>query len=265
MEPVTAAAAAAPVLAECADLIKAAVDAVPPGGRRRQWDKARRVEAYDQFQEAAHRAATWPGWLTIVEQAVLDKRLTMAQAISEMAACRSDTALLLGALSKIRLAGNPEPRRVAEEIVTLLAELMEARIPGRALNLRVKAAGRLYAKADMRSSIELAAQRFPRLTGRAEEVMSLLDQGVHEAQEQRFSDCQRALGTWHKKFTLAARKDLGYGPRPWQVGKRPREHWWQVWRPHEEWPGGWPPPEASELVSQARAEREARLTAQREP
>jgi len=67
-----------------------------------------------------------------------------------------------------------------------------------------------------------------------------------------------ALGGWHKKFTLAARKDLGLGRRIWHVGKKPRAAWWQIWRAPDEWPGGWPPPDAKQLIEQARRDREAR-------
>jgi hypothetical protein len=263
MEPVTVA-PVAPVLAESVDFMKAALDAVPPGGRRRQRDRASRMGAYLRFQEAAHGASLWPVWLGIIDQALMDKRMTSAHAVSLTAPCRSDTAQLLAALSTIRLTGNPEPRKLAEEIVTLLVELMEARLPAQpSRSLRLRAAEHLYAKTDMRARAELVAQRLPSLTRRAEQTIAILDQGVRQAQEQRFGDCQLALGTWHRKSTLAARKDLGYGPRPWHVSKRPRGHRWQIWRPHEEWPGGWPPPDASELVSQARAEREARPSPRR--
>jgi hypothetical protein len=63
----------------------------------------------------------------------------------------------------------------------------------------------------------------------------------------------------------ATRKNLGYGPRLWHVSEQPRGHWQQVWRPHEEWPGGWTPPDPSDLVNQARPERNARLPARHEP
>jgi hypothetical protein len=52
------------------------------------------------------------------------------QILPDLGAARDATAKLLAALSQIRLVGNPEPRRLAEEIVTLLVELMEQRIPG---------------------------------------------------------------------------------------------------------------------------------------
>jgi hypothetical protein len=47
----------------------------------------------------------------------------MSDVMPDMAACRSATSGLLAALSEIRLVGNPEPRRLAEEIATLLVEL----------------------------------------------------------------------------------------------------------------------------------------------
>jgi hypothetical protein len=78
---------------------------------------------------------------------------------------------------------------------------------------------------------------------------------VRRAQAERFDECQRALGAWHKKFILAARKDLGDGPRKWHIGKKPRTSRLQFWRSPDEWPGGWPPPAAGQLIEQARQER----------
>jgi hypothetical protein len=42
---------------------------------------------------------------------------------------------------------------------------------------------------------------------------SLTDREAQAAKAARFDDCQMALSAWHRKFTLAARKDLGYGHR----------------------------------------------------
>jgi len=250
---------AAPVLAESVHLLRATADAVPPGGRKRQRDRAGREHAYIAFQRAAHAAAVWPPWLTILDQDIVSGQITTAQAITEMSPLRQVTVDLLAALSEIRIAGNPKPRQLAEEITTLLVELMDARIPARPVNgLRLKIAEHIYEKTDMSSALSGVGQRFRRLSGRVEDTLSLLDEGRRRAEDRRFADCQLALGTWHKRFTLAARKDLGYGPRIWHVAKKPRVHSWQIWRPHEEWPGGWPSPAASDLVSQAREERQAR-------
>ena len=264
MEPVTASAAAS-MLGESAGALKAALEAVPAGGQKRQWHRERRLRAYLAFQQAAHEASVWPVWLGLLEEAVFAKSVTVAQIMPDLSACRGATSALLAGLSEIRLIGNPEPRRLAEEIGTLLVELMESRIPGRPpRTIRGELTEKGFRAWERKAGPEVLAvlERIPGVPDRLEQARTLTDQEAREAQAARFNDCQLALSTWHKKFTLAARKDLGYGPRWWHVGKKPRAGWWQMWRPRGEWPGGWPPPDADQLVSQARMEREERSAAQ---
>jgi hypothetical protein len=130
MEVVTATAATA-LLRESVDTLKAALEAVPTGGQKRQWHRERRLRAYLAFQRAATEYSTWPVWLGVLEEAVLAKEVTTAQVMPDLSAFRPSLSALLGALSEIRLVGNPEPRKLAEEITTLLNEHMEARVRGR--------------------------------------------------------------------------------------------------------------------------------------
>jgi hypothetical protein len=249
---------AATVLRESADTLKSAAQAVPGVGSKRQWNRERRLHAYLAFQSAALDASTWPTWLTSLEESVLAKGMSPPQILPELAAARRAIADLLAALAEIRLVGNPEPRKLAEEIVTLLVELMEVRLPARPPGTaRVAVAKRIWAKTEGSGGADAAAKRFPALAGRVEEFRSLLDDDAHAVKAQRFNDCQLALGRWHKKFTIAARTDIGYGPRWWQVSRKPRAASWQWWR-REGWPGGWPPPDAAELVARAREEGAAR-------
>jgi hypothetical protein len=246
------------MLRESADTLKSAAEAVPGVGAKRQWNRERRLRAYLVFQRAALDASTWPAWLTGLEESVVAKNAGAAQILPELAAARRAAADLLGALAEIRLVGNPEPRMLAEEIVTLLVELMEARLPPRPpATARVAIAKRIWAKTERSGGAEAAAERFPTLAGRVEEYRSLLDDDAHAVKAQRFNDCQLALGTWHKRFTIAARKDIGYGPRWCQFSRKPRTASWQWWR-REGWPGGWPPPDAAKLVAQAQEDRAAR-------
>lgn len=253
MEPV-----AVSLLSESASALKAALEAIPPSGGKRQWHRDRRLHAYLAFQQAAHEASVWPTWLSLLEEAVLAKRVTVADVMPDLSAARSATSGLLAALSEIRLVGNPEPRQLAEEIVTLLIELMEARIPGRLpRTILIELAEKSLRVWERKGQPEGLLQRMPTIADRLEQARTLLtDQETQATQAARFNDCQMALGTWHRKFTLAARKDLGYGPRWWHIGNDARTHWWQPWRPRPPWPGGWPPPEAHQLITRARTERE---------
>ncbi len=268
MEPVTTT-AAAKLLGESADALKATLEAVPTGGQKRAWHRERRLRAYLGFQRAAIEASTWPVWLGVLEQAILAKEVTTAQAMPDLSASRSAISALLAALSEIRLIGNPEPRKLAEEITTLLAELMEARVRGtlpRTIRAELAERAGKWSIRALETNPDIAAriERIPGMSDRVERVRAFSDQEAQEAKAAWFSDCQMALGAWHKKFTLAARKDLGYGSRWWHFGKKPRAGWWQLWRPHDEWPGGWPPPDADQLVSQARMQREETSAAQSE-
>jgi hypothetical protein len=255
MDPLTIGGGAS-ALTESIDLLKAAVDAMPPGGKTRQMHRSRRMEAYLAFQRAAHEASVWPSWLGVLELAVRSKEATPDQLLPDLAASRDCTARLLAALSEIRMVGNPEPRQLAEEIMVLLVELMEARLPGiPEHNLRFRFARKMYDATDHELTGEFIRERLPRFTSTYERIRGLVDGDVRKARESHFNDCQRTLGLWHKKFTLAARKDLGYGPRMWHVGGKPRTSAWQFWRPHDLWPGGWPPRDAKELIDRACGER----------
>jgi hypothetical protein len=262
MDPVTIGSGVS-VLSESIDLLKAALDATPATGRTRRMQRSRRMEAYLAFQRAAHEASVWPAYLSVLEQIVRSKEATPDQLLPDLAAARNATAALLSALSEIRMVGNPEPRRLAEEIMMLLVELMEARLPGvPERNLRLRLAKRIYKFADHEShekAMVIVRKWSPQLAERFDGVSALVDDDIRKTKEERFNSCQLALGTWHKKFTLAARRDLGCGPRRWHLSKKSRTARWQIWRPYEEWPGGWPPPSAEQLVAQAARERETRL------
>lgn len=260
MEPVTIVA----VLAESADALKSALDAAPGGGQRRRANRELRREAYLTFQHAAHQASVWPGWFSVLEQMARSGEITSGQILPDLGAARDSAAALLAALSQIRLVGNPELRRLAEEITTLLVELMEQRIPGvPEHSIRVGAAKWLYQKIDHDRSLKTIEDRLPRVSAFIAEGKTLIDDDVRKAQAERFNDCLMALGAWHKKFTLAARKDLGYGPRRWQAGNKCRTGRWQFWRPRDDWPCGWPPPDAEQLIRQANRERAPCITADR--
>ncbi len=139
----------------------------------------------------------------------------------------------------------------------MLVELMEARLPGPLPDTMLRrAAEKLYARTD-KSVLEKFKRHAGILAPAIDQGQELLDTDTRQAAEKRFGECQRALGQWHRKFVLACRADLGYGPRPWQRSTRPRTGRWQVWRQPDPWPGGWPPPSGADLVSRARMEWEA--------
>jgi hypothetical protein len=259
VEPVTVVTGAS-ALAESVNALKAALEAIPTDGRRRRTGQARRLDAYLMFQRAAHEAAVWPSWLGVLEAAARSKAISSAEVFSDLAGCRSATSALLTALSEIRLVGNPAPRRLAEEIVTLLIELMEVRLPGVPEDgIRFRIARRIYNKIDHEKAMETAKGWLPGFVDIIDDTAALLDDEARKSKAEYFNNCQLALGTWHKRFTLAARKDLGYGPRKWHIGRTSRTAPWQIWRPLDQWPGGWPPPEARDLIGLARAERMARV------
>ena len=205
------------VLSESVDLLKAALDAMPAGGRTRRMQRSRRMEAYLTFQRAAHEASVWPAYLGVLEQIVRSKEATPDQLLPDLAAARNATSTLLAALSEIRMVGNPGPRRLAEEIMMLLVELMEARLPGiPERNLRLRLAKRIYKSTDHEShekAMGIVRERWPQMAERFNGAATLVDDDLRKAKEERFNNCQLALGAWNKKFTLAARVDLGYGPR----------------------------------------------------
>jgi hypothetical protein len=214
------------------------------------------MEAYLAFQRAAHEASVWPGWFGVLEEASFRKHVSPDQVMRDLAASRQATVALLAALSEIRMVGNPEPRRLAEEIVCLLVELMESRLPAVPMSrLRFRLARRIYRVSGQKEAREFLRERVPAVAGFIDDVDRMLDEDRRKAQETRFNDCQLALGRWNRKFTLAARKDLGYGPRFWQRSNKSRTASWQFWRLHDQWPGGWPPRDAKGIVAEASKER----------
>jgi hypothetical protein len=96
MEPVSAGVAATSLVGETADALHAMIAAVPTGGADRRWRRARRERAYLAFQQAALDAATWVPWLSVLEQTVLAREVTVAQIMPEVAGCRSALSGLLG-------------------------------------------------------------------------------------------------------------------------------------------------------------------------
>jgi hypothetical protein len=262
MDPVTATVAAASLAAEFLNPLKTALELVPTGGRKSKAGRERRSQAYLNFQNAAHSAAVWPVWLGVLEGAIMNNELTFANSLPELSALRTDTSRLLSSLSEIRMIGNPESRQIAEEITMLLVELMESRVPASPpAGLRMQIVRAIYKRVAWDDAVKLVQNRFPAINGYSTRVKLLVDEGERARKAEKFNDCQAALRLWHKKFTMAARKDLGQGPKWWHRGKKPRTRRWQTWRPHEEWPGGWPPSTAERLISQARQEREARRLA----
>lgn len=246
---------AASLATESIDLLKSAIGVLPADGGNHQAPRAERMKAYIAFQRAAHEASVWPGWLGVLEQFSYTKGATTGQVLPDLAGSRDATVELLAVLGQIRLVGSPEPRRIAEEIVTLLVELMESRVPGVPnSSVRFQFGKWVYKKAN-REAIEMVRPRVPRLAAQWDEAAIQVDDELRKARQAQFRDCQLALGRWHRKFTLAARKDLGYGPRFWHFGKKPRRYPWQIWRPYDPWPGGWPPRDAKEIVADARRER----------
>jgi hypothetical protein len=252
---------------EAAAVLKAVLGTVPPGGSRRLFSRRRRETAYLAFQSAALDMQVQTVWLGVAEEVILSKDLTTAQVWPAIIGFKAATSAILAALSEIRLVGRPGPRAVAEEIASLIGELHESRPASRGPQSLVReavnhvgrrAAERVFEKADRIAADDAStadaaavmAERFPPLGRRIQEAKDAL--GWEQAQTAKsvgYADCQKALGSFHRKFTLAARKDLGYGPHFWQVSANARTWWWQVWRQPDQWPGGWPGPDAKELIA----------------
>jgi hypothetical protein len=247
--------AAVTVASESVDLLKSALGTVPTDGGKRHAPRDQRMKVYMGFQRAAHEASVWPAWLGVLEQ----QKLSPADVLPDLADIRRVTANLLAALSDIRMVGNPEPRRIAEEMVTLLVELMESRLPGCPVSgPRLHLGKMLYSRIDRAKVIEALGGRLPGAIAKLDEIGGLVDNDLRSRQLAKFNACQLALGTYNKRFTNAARRDLGYGPRFWQRSTKARRHHWQLWRQRDQWPGGWPPRDASELIADAERERLAR-------
>jgi hypothetical protein len=216
---------------------------VVPLGRRRRWSGRRQREcAYLAFQHAALDVGTRAAYLPVVELLAPTKitdLLYMPVVQREVSAARAALAAFLGALIEVRLVGNPGPRKAAEEITALVAELFGTAPTGRPLRWQRAVVSRT-------DSCQPAAAALQRVSLLASQVQSIRErEGVWQRRARAFADCQQALGIAHRDFTLAAQRDLGYG-------RRLRRHRWQIWRPTSDWPGGWPGPDANQLIEQAR-------------
>jgi hypothetical protein len=233
------------VAAEAATILQTVLAVVPPGRRRRWSGRRQREHAYLAFQRAALDVGTWAAYLPVVELVAptkLTDLLYMPAVQREVSAARAALAAFLGALIEIRLVGNPGPRKAAEEITALVAELFGTAPTGRPLPWQRAVASRTASC----KPVATALQRVPLLAGRMGSVRERED--VWQQRAQAFADCQQALGIAHRDFTLAAQRDLGHG-------RRLRRHRWQIWRPTSNWPGGWPGPDANQLIEQARQRR----------
>jgi hypothetical protein len=191
----------------------AAIGQVPPGRRRRRLNADRREQAYLRFQIAATDCAI-----------TAEFQLVLAEAVP---------SILLQVLNTPGLIR--ETSQASRVFGSFLAALHEIRMVGnpqpRAIAEEVAALlGELY-------------ERAPR-TRRPKRVRA--------QEDARFLECQRTLGDAHRRFTLAARRDLGYGAR-WYRRRGPR--WWT--RSEHDWPGGWPGPDPLALI-QAEQERSTR-------
>jgi hypothetical protein len=226
------------VAASAATIIQAALELAPPGRRRRWSGRGERERAYLAFQRAALDVGTWAAYLPTMELVAfnrLSELLYMPTVVREVSASRGAVAGFVGTLVDVRLVGNPGPRKAAEEIAALVAELF-GRVPtGRPLPWQRA----VVSRTESFQPAAAALRRIPLVGGEVRSVRKRED-GWQQS-TQAFEDCQRALGIAHRDFTLAAQRDLGYGRR-----------WWQFWRPAGAWPGGWPGPDAKQLVERAR-------------
>jgi hypothetical protein len=224
------------VAASAATILQTALALAPPG--RRRWSGRReRERAYLNFQRAALDVGTWAAYLPTMELVASNKLaelLYMPAVVREASAARAALAGFVGSLVDVRLVGNPGPRRAAEEITALVAELFATVPTGRPLPWQ-----RAVVSEPNFQPAAAALRRVPLLARGVQSVRKREDGWQRSAQA--FEDCQRALGIAHRDFTLAAQRDLGYGRR-----------WWRLWRPARAWPGGWPGPDAKQLIQQAR-------------
>jgi hypothetical protein len=226
------------VAASAATIIQTALQLVPPGRRRRWSGRQERQVAYLAFQRAALDAGTWAAYLPTLEL-VASNRLTellyLPTVMREVGATRAAVAEFVGTLVDVRLVGNPGPRRAAENIAALVAELFGTVPTGRPFSWQRA----VISRSESNKPAATALRRIPLLAEGVRSVGKREDGWQRSAQA--FEDCQRALGIAHRDFSLAAQRDLGYGRR-----------WWQFWRPAGAWPGGWPGPDAKQLIEQAR-------------
>jgi hypothetical protein len=186
---------------------------------------------------------TWAAYLPTVEL-VTPNRLTellyMPTVMREIGATRGAVAEFVGTLAHVRLVGNPGPRRAAEDIAALVAELFGSVPTGRPLSWQRA----VVSRSESFKPAAMALRLTPPLAGAVRSVRERENGWQRSAQA--FEDCQRALGIAHRDFSLAAQRDLGYGRR-----------WWQFWRPAGAWPGGWPGPDAKQLIEQSRRNQSA--------
>jgi hypothetical protein len=199
------------------------------------------------FQRAAFDLATTASYLPSLESLTRNRiadLLYTPAALREVSQGRSSLGDFLGAHAEVRLLGNPEPRRLAEEITALVTELFATMPIGRP-TLPERAA----VTVESRLRISAVVQHVPRLARAVESVRAREDAWHRKPEE--FEDCLYSLGVAHRDFTLAARQDLGYG-RPL------RRRRWQLWRPRSDWPGGWPGPDAQRLIERDRKHRASR-------
>jgi hypothetical protein len=232
-----------------AQILQFALADAPPG-RPRWWrrpSRDRREQAYLAFQRAVFDMTSWAMYLPAVallaSNRVTDLLYTPAL-LRELSSTRATLTEFLGALAEIRLVGSPSPRKAAEEITAMVAELYALPMVRPTLQQRIgtSLASRPRAAAVLR--------RLPELASKVESIRE--QEEAWRRKSQVFNDYQQALGIAHRDFTLAARRDVG-GDRPL------RRHWWQRWRPTtdrlRDWPGGWPGPDAQELIEQTRERR----------
>lgn len=226
------------VAASAATIIQTALELVPPGRRRRWSGRHERKDAYLAFQRAALDVGTWAAYLPTLEL-VASNRLTelvyMPTVMREIVATRDAVAEFVGTFVDVRLVGNPGPRRAAEDIAVLVAELFGTVPTGRPFSWQRP----VISRSESFKPAATALRRTPLLAGAVRSVRKRENGWQRSAQA--FEDCQRALGIAHRDFSLAAQRDLGYGHR-----------WWQFWRPVGSWPSGWPGPDVRQLIEQAR-------------
>jgi hypothetical protein len=114
------------VAASAATIIQAALELAPPGRRRRWSGRGERERAYLAFQRTALDVGTWAAYLPTMELVAfnrLSELLYMPTVVREVSASRGAVAGFVGTLVDVRLVGNPGPRKAAEEIAALVAEL----------------------------------------------------------------------------------------------------------------------------------------------
>lgn len=245
MDAIVTPAAVTAVLGNSSALLKAAAGAVPPAQRRSHVNRDQRREAYVAFQRASLDAMTWAHQLLTLEAAVTT-RVQMIQMrptlVRELNGARASAANLLGALSEVRMVGNPLPRKVAEEITALIGYLYETVPTGRLAPHHRWA----VAQADSRPELAALMHRSAFLAGRLKDLQEAETRWRQKAAE--FAGCLRTLGLAQRDFVLSARDDLGLGRRWWQRSRIERQRRYQFWRPVP-WPGGWPGPDPQELIA----------------